>query len=369
MEQTLKIDNIDIVVGLAWGDEAKGKITAQLAREDKYDFVCRWNGGHNAGHTVIVNGNKYNTNLIPSGVFYGVKSIIGPGCVVCPFNFRRELNYLAENGFDTSLIYVSPNAHIITESHIEQDTRDYVDSQGSTGKGIAPCYRDKYARTGLRVSEYSNYIVNSVGRRISAESIESSEFDDEDEECAKLLLKHIWDGKLYGNVLCEGAQGFWLDIDQGNYPYTTSSNTLPYSACSLGFPPQLIRKIIGACKIYDTRVGEDPDFPNELLDDEELSKLGEIGQEFGTTTGRRRKTNWLNMRKLVDAINVSGTTCLVVSKVDVISKLGVFKVIDLDGDITEFSDFSKLHSYIGKTLDEHCSLLQLIKYSKSAESI
>ena len=238
------INSVDIVSGLAWGDEAKGKIVAQLAKSGKYNYVCRWAGGNNAGHTIYINNQKYKTHLIPSGVFYNVKSIIGPDCVVNKKSFFEELNYLLEHGFNIDLVKISPKAHIITDEHIEEDKK-YLNTQGTTAKGIAPCYRDKYARTGIRVC------------------------DDPD------FKNYIWDEKLEGNILCEGAQGFWLDINYGNYPYITSSVTLPYGACSLGFSPKLINNIFGACKIYDTRSGIDPDFPEDLLNNMELLSIGD----------------------------------------------------------------------------------------------
>ena len=208
----------------------------------------------------------------------------------------QEVNYLQENGFDTTLIMVSPRAHVVVDQHIQEDVQKYADKLGTTGNGIGPCYRDKYLRNGKRVMDFID------------------DFKD-----------YVWDEHLYGKILCEGAQGFWLDIDYGNYPYVTSSSTLPYGACSLGFSPKKIRYIYGATKIYDTRVGYDPDFPDDLLNDPILTKLGEVGKEFGTTTGRRRTVNYLNLDKLIQAINMSGTTHLIISKVDIVDEVGVFK--------------------------------------------
>ena len=292
----MEVKSVDICCGLAWGDEGKGKIVSQLSKLGKYDFVCRWSGGNNAGHTVYVNDKQYSTHLIPSGIFYGVKSIIGPGCVVNYSSFTQELRYLQENGFDTTLVKISPYAHVVTDTHIDEDIQSYSQTLGTTGNGIGPCYRDKHLRIGKRVIDYID---------------EFKEF--------------IWDEKLYGKILCEGAQGVWLDIDYGNYPYVTSSNTLPYGACSLGFSPRKIQNIYGAAKIYDTRVGYDPDFPEELLKNDELCKLGEVGHEFGTTTGRRRIVNYLNLDKLIHAINISGTNYLIISKIDIVCEVGVFK--------------------------------------------
>lgn len=331
----MTIQNVDICCGLCWGDEAKGKVIAHLAKVKDYDFVCRWAGGNNAGHTVYINGVKYKSHLIPCGIFYNKPSIIGPDCVIHKESFLKELDYLRENGFNTDLIKVSEKAHIITDNHIEEDIRHYR-SQGTTSRGIAPCYRDKYARKGIQAKH---------------------------EEWTK---PYLWDNILYGNVLCEGAQGFWLDINYGNYPYVTSSTTLPYGACSLGFSPRLIRDIYGTCKIYDTRSGNDPNFPESLLDDPQLSSIAECGEEYGTTTGRKRKVNWLNLDKLIQAINISGTTIIIVSKVDVLEKVGIFKLIH-NTTIQRFDCIQSMKDYIHKTLHSTCPLLETITFSSSTE--
>jgi adenylosuccinate synthase len=336
-----KINNVDICCGLAWGDEAKGKIVYQLSKNKNYDFVCRWAGGNNAGHTIYVDGKKYKTHLIPSGIFFGIKSIIGPDCVVNINAFFEEIEYLKENGFDTSLIQISPRAHIITASHIKEDKERNKGSKtlGTTARGIGPCYRDKYARTGKRVMDFED---NFKG--------------------------YIWDGVLYGNILCEGAQGIWLDINYGNYPYVTSSNPLPYGACSLGFPPQNIRSIYGAAKIYDTRVGEDPDFPEELLNDKELVEIGKVGEEFGVSTGRQRTVNWLNIDKLISSINLSGCTNIIISKVDILDKLRLFKFYYKE-NLVICKTLIEMESKIKKILETSCGLLREIKFSDNPQTI
>ena len=333
----MNINQVDICCGLNWGDEAKGKVIAQLAKSNKYNFVCRWNGGDNAGHTVYVHGNKYKTHLIPCGIFYNIPSIIGPDCVVNIESFKKEINYLDNCGFNTNLIKISPKAHLITNEHVNEDIQKYK-SQGTTSKGIAPCYRDKYARNGIRV--------------------ENVEFFNE----------YLWDEKLFGNVLCEGAQGFWLDITQGNYPFTTSSSTLPYGACSLGFPTNLINKIYGATKIYDTRSGTDPDFPEELLKDPELLLIINEGKEFGTTTGRMRKVNWLNLDKLIQAINTTGTTDIIISKVDVLEIVSIFKLIHYR-KLQIFNSIDDMKEYININLTNNCKYLKNIIYSDNVEFI
>lgn len=334
------INNVDIVCGLSWGDEAKGKIVAQLAKSGNYNYVCRWGGGSNAGHTIYINNVKYKTHLIPSGVFFGVKSIIGPECVINKEAFYTEINYLKEHGFNTSLVKISPKAHVITSSHIEEDRKKYFKQQGTTAKGIAPCYRDKFGRVGTRVGDAENF------------------YDFE---------HYIWDEKLEGNILCEGAQGFWLDINYGNYPYITSSTTLPYGACSLGFSPKLINKIYGACKIYDTRSGLDPDFPEELLNDMELLSICDEGKEYGVTTGRRRKVNWLDIQKLEKAINISGTTHLIISKIDIFKNLNLYKL--LNNDIISFNNIDTMKEYIEAYLYNNCLQLENIIYSDNVENI
>jgi adenylosuccinate synthase len=330
----MTINKVDICCGLAWGDEAKGKIVSQLAKNDEYDFVCRWNGGNNAGHTVYVEKQKYKTHLIPSGIFYNVKSIIGPDCVVNIKAFFEEVEYLKKNGFDTELIKISPKAHIVTDKHIQQDINELNKEQGTTKRGIAPCYSDKYKRVGIQAINIPE------------------------------LKEYLWNGELYGNVLCEGAQGFWLDINEGNYPYTTSSVTLPYSACSLGFSPKLIDNIYGAVKIYDTRSGIDPMFPDELLDDTELIKIGDLGEEYGVTTNRRRKVNWLNLNKLVYAINVSGVNILLISKIDILERANIFKLY-YDDTIISFINLNDMKEYISIKVRSECPYISSVEFSNN----
>ena len=331
------IEYADVVCGLAWGDEAKGKITASLASTMDYDVVCRWAGGNNAGHTVYVDGTKYKTHLVPSGVFYGIPSIVGPACVVDPLSFLKELSYLEKHGFDISCVKISPRAHIVTRYHISEDKNNHHKRLGTTAKGIAPCYSDKARRTGYQAK---------------------------DEE---MLSGYLWDEKLEGKVLCEGAQGVWLDMDHGNYPYVTSSVTLPYGACSLGFPPQLVRKIYGAAKIYDTRSGVDPVFPESLLENALLLQIADAGEEFGVTTGRRRKVNWLNLSKLIDSVNLTGATHVVLSKVDVLTLVGAFKLYDKH--LMGFDTFNDMSSYIDIRLRSCCPLLQSLKFSHNPYEI
>lgn len=329
------IETVDVVYGLAWGDEGKGKIAAALA--PKYDWVCRWNGGPNAGHTVWVNGKKHKTHIIPSGIFAGKRCVIGAGCVINTDKFFQEIRYLRSEGFDTSLVKISPAAHIITQAHIDYDKR-HLGHLGTTGQGIAPCYSDKMIRCGKR----------------AVDVFES---------------QWLWDGELDGKVLCEGAQSVWLDIDYGDYPYVTSSTTLPYGACSLGFPTQKIKRLIGVAKAYDTKSGVDPLFSESLWDDPALNRIIELGGEYGSTTGRKRLVNWLNLDFLKQSIKVSGCTELIINKCDVLKTLGLFKVYS-GGCLQEFKSFSEMQAFItSELITANLEHLHDIKWSGNAETI
>lgn len=252
------------------------------------------------------------------------------------------MQYLEDSGFDAiNLVKVSPKCHIVTDEHIQFDKENLASKLGTTAKGIAPCYSAKSARTGILARDIDE------------------------------LKPYLWDGVLEGKLLCEGAQGVWLDLDHGDYPYVTSSNTLPYAAASIGFPPQKIRRVWGAAKIYDTKSGVDPLFPPELLDDPVLSKIGELGQEYGVTTGRRRIVNWLNLDKLIEAVNLTGTTHLVISKCDILSQLGIRKFF-YDGELLDYSsvldeDYHLMD--IEKIIIHKCPMIEEIMFSFSPEAI
>lgn len=332
------IENVDICIGLCWGDEGKGKIVSQLIKNNYYNFVCRWSGSSNAGHTIYIDKLKYSTHIVPAGIFYNVPSIIGPDCYINETEFKKELDYLLKHGYNINLVKVSPRAHVITEEHINEDKLNKKNNN-STGKGVAFCAADKFKRKGILVKDY---------------------------DC-ELFKNHIWDEKLYGNILCEGAQGAWLDINYGNYPFVTSSSTLPYSACSLGFPTQKIRYIYGAAKIYDTRVGTDPEFDKDNYDRDILDSLALLGNEFGTTTGRPRKVKWLNIDKLVYAINLTGTTHIIISKIDIIEKLNEFKIF-IDNKYLTFHKLNALLTVIENHLLTNCNLLKSIIFSDNPYS-
>jgi adenylosuccinate synthase len=321
------IKSVDIIFGLAWGDEGKGKISNAISKD--YDLVCRWNGGPNAGHTVYINDKKYKTHIIPCGIFQNKLSIIGPNCVINVEKFYEEIEYLKREGFDTSLVKVSPRTHIITEKHLIFDKLHLKEIFGTTGQGIAPAYSDKMLRIGELAKDHID-------------------------------KEHIWDGELYGNILCEGAQSFWLDINYGNYPYVTSSETLPYGSCSLGFSPKKIKDIIGVAKIYDTKSGVDPLFPESLWNDQDLNKIIELGKEFGSTTGRKRIVNWLRLNHLKQAIKISGTSKLIINKCDILQQINKYKIIvdDKNGPCyIDFIDFSSMKEYIVNELKDYCEII------------
>jgi adenylosuccinate synthase len=326
------------------GMKGKGKITHFLADRKNsdgsnyYNFVARWGGGSNAGHTIYHNGTKFATHIVPSGIFFGIPSIIGPGCVLNIDSFYKEIAMLQAGGLDTSLVKVHPNTHIVTSEHIEQDKKELASKLGTTSSGIAPSYRDKYARIGLLAKD---------------STLDSSFF---------------FDGNLHGNILCEGAQGFHLDINYGNYPYVTSSETLPYAACSIGFSPRKIRNIYACAKIYDTRSGEDPLFPSSLLTDSLLIQVADLGKEYGVTTGRRRKVNWLCLDKLIQAVNIGGATHLVINKCDILQQLNMYYAF-YENLMCEFHNIEEMKQFIQQTLTEKCPDLKNIYFSSNPEVI
>ena len=306
-----RVNNVDIVIGLQYGDEAKGKVTHHLLSQDNYDFVCRASGGPNAGHTIYHEGKKIVTHHIPSGIFYGIPSIIGSGCVINPITLYEEMDELEKHGIDVrSNLKIAYNCHIITPYHVEEDIA--TDKVGSTKRGIMPAYRDKYARIGVR-----------------AESISAlQEF-----LCDPLVL-------LHGTVMIEGAQGFGLCPDHGDYPFVTSSPpSSAYALHSLGIPPQAVRKVWGAAKVYETYVGTKQFQPR----DDVFKQVARYGEEYGSTTGRARQVNWIDIGLLVRSVRANGVTDIVFSKVDVLQKAKRYQLLNPD---TEFSSLQGMQKFI-----------------------
>ena len=291
------IEYADVIVDLQAGDTGKGKVAHSLCKNGEYTHVVRYNGGGNAGHTIFHNGNKYVTHFSPGGVLYGIKSILGPGCVVDPLKLENEVKELEEAGFNVrENLFIDKRVHIILPSYIEEDSKDIMIGTTKTGNG--PTYRNKYNRSGIRACDY----------------LPSEMLIDVYEE---------FHGNKKVRILFEGAQGFELDIDWGDYPYVTSSHCTVGSAILNGVPPQKIRNVYGVAKAYRTYVGQKT-FEG---DSDHFESIRIEGQEFGATTGRPRQINWIDMNDLIKAMNINGVTNLIINKIDVLGKVGIFKSI------------------------------------------
>ncbi len=333
-----------VVIGAQWGDEGKGKVVDLLA--ERSDVVARYQGGNNAGHTIVAGDQTYALHLIPSGILYpNTICIIGNGVVVDPFVLAQEMDQLEARGVDTSNLRISGNAHLIMPYHTMLDTQTEIRlgklSIGTTRRGIGPAYMDKAARIGIRVQDLLD---PSILRRKVAIAVEmkndllekvygqpalnADEVADQVLAMAPRLQPFIADTSLLldtairdgKTVLFEGAQGTLLDIDHGTYPFVTSSNPTAGAACTgTGIGPTRIDHVLGISKAYTTRVGEGP-FPTEL-DDAAGRHMSEVGHEVGTTTGRARRCGWLDLVALRYAVRVSGMTQLGLTKLDVLSGL------------------------------------------------
>jgi adenylosuccinate synthase len=346
-----------IVIGTQWGDEGKGKATDQLG--DRVDYVVRYSGGNNAGHTVVVGGEKYALHLLPSGILNkACTPVIGNGVVVDLDVMFAEIDALNARGVDAERVLISANAHIITDYHqvIDKVTERFLGTRriGTTGRGVGPAYADKVNRIGLRIQDLFD-------AKILAQKVEAS-LDQKNQMLVKIynrptidpqkiidgLLAHadrlrpmVTDVSLLLNraldagkvVLLEGAQAHHLDVDFGTYPYVTSSNPIAAGACTgSGVGPTRIDRVIGIAKAYTTRVGEGP-FPGELLD-EVGESLRQAGAEFGTTTGRPRRCGWFDALVVEQAVRVNAVTDIVLTKLDVLTgwdKLPVVVAYDVGG--------------------------------------
>ncbi|KIL36299.1 adenylosuccinate synthetase [Cohnella kolymensis] len=338
-----------VVVGTQWGDEGKGKITDFLA--EKADVVARYQGGNNAGHTILIQNKKYKLTMIPSGIFNENKlCVIGNGMVINPKALVEEIGYIRDNGFSTDNLRISDRAHVIMPYHILLDVleedRKADNKIGTTRKGIGPCYMDKAARNGIRIADLmvadafadkARSIIaeknQTITQMYNGEPLDADSIIKEYLELAEVLRPFVTDTSVVLNdaidggkkVLFEGAQGVMLDIDQGTYPYVTSSNPSAGGVCiGSGVGPTKIREVIGVAKAYTTRVGDGP-FPTELLDD-----LGgwirDKGHEYGTVTGRPRRVGWFDSVVVRHARRVSGITGLSLNSLDVLTGLETVKI-------------------------------------------
>lgn len=350
---------VDVLLGLQWGDEGKGKVVDVLT--PNYDLVTRFQGGPNAGHTLEFGGEKYILRSIPSGIFQGGKmNIIGNGVVLDPLLFKQEAESLAASGHDiTRQLYISKKAHLILPTHRMLDAAYEAlkgDGKiGTTGKGIGPTYTDKVSRNGVRVGDILNNFGEKYARakarheailRSLNYSYDIADLEKEWFEAVEYLKRfQLIDSEFFinnslkegKNVLAEGAQGTMLDIDFGSYPFVTSSNTICAGACTgLGVAPGKIGEVYGIFKAYCTRVGSGP-FPTELFD-ETGKLLSTLGHEFGSVTGRARRCGWLDLVALKYAVMINGVTQLIMMKSDVLDGFDTIKVCTaykIDGKVIE----------------------------------
>jgi adenylosuccinate synthase len=339
-----------VIVGTQWGDEGKGKFTDLVARD--MDMVVRYQGGHNAGHTIVVDGESFALQLVPSGILYPhITTVIGNGVVVDPRVLLAELDMLAAKGVDTSGLRVGGNAHLILPYHQELDklTERWLGKAkiGTTKRGIGPAYADKAWRVGLRVQDLldpdifrakldaalreKNAVLAKVYNQLplSADDICAEYLDGCGPRIAPLIADSV--GIVHEaleagqEVLLEGAQATFLDLDQGTYPFVTSSNPVAGGACTgAGVGPRYLDRVIGITKAYVTRVGSGP-FPTELHDDVG-SALVDRGHEFGTNTGRRRRTGWLDVVMLRHAVRLNSLSEIAMTKLDVLDAFDTLKV-------------------------------------------
>lgn len=361
----------DVLLGLQWGDEGKGKIVDVLT--PSYDIIARFQGGPNAGHTLEFNGIKHVLHTIPSGIFHPTAvNVVGNGVVIDPVIFKKEIDALLGLGVDVKTkLLISKRAHLILPTHRLLDAANEASKGknkiGSTLKGIGPTYMDKTGRNGLRVGDIEtnefrekyNTLVEKHKQLLSfynfeynlqeleptwfgaIEFLQQLQFIDTEH----YINKAIVDGK---KILAEGAQGSLLDIDFGSYPFVTSSNTICAGACNgLGIPPNKIGNVIGIFKAYCTRVGSGP-FPTEL-ENETGEKIRQIGREFGSTTGRARRTGWLDIPALKYAIMVNGVTELMMMKADVLSDFENIEICthyDFNGQVIDYLPYNIDPKYI-----------------------
>jgi adenylosuccinate synthase len=328
----------DVIVDLQAGDTGKGKVAHFLSgQKNEYTHVIRYNGGGNAGHTIYHNGQKIVTHFIPCGVLYGIKSIIGPGCVVDPNKLNEEIKQLESLGFNVKdNLFIDRRTHIIQSKHLEEDGTDT--KIGTTKTGNGPAYRDKYVRIGLRAENVlQNHLVD--------------------------IYKELH-GEKNVRVLFEGAQGFELDIDWGDYPYVTSSHCTIGGAILNGVPPKKIRRVYGVAKAYRTYVGnKEFEVESELFD-----KIREIGSEYGATTGRKRQIGWLDIDTLIRSININGVSDLIINKLDVLEQVSEFKLIN-SGNVMSFSSSQKFQNYITDIINYNCESVESIKFSLTPHGI
>lgn len=341
----MSIGYADVIVDLQAGDTGKGKVAHAIA--ENYHAVLRYNGGANAGHTVYHNGKKVVTHQVPVGILYGIPSIIGPGCVVNLRKLYDEVMMLRDLGFNGE-VFVDKRVHVTTDEHLAEDSGDT--KIGTTRQGIGPTYRDKYARVGKRIIDVVKYNRSDMPYQV---------FD---------LYNFLHGNKRDINILCEGAQGFQIDIDWGDYPYVTSSHCTVGAACLNGIPPHKIRKIYGIMKAYETYSGFKT-FNSDTTDQDTLDEIQRIGGEFGATTGRKRQVRWLDMDGVLQAANINGVTDLIINKVDILDIVGQYGLVYKSNKVI-FTSGVEFRQAVENILDNGTHIpLNSIRWSTSPNNI
>ena len=386
----------DVLLGLQWGDEGKGKIVDVLTSE--YDIIARFQGGPNAGHTLEFDGIKHVLHTIPSGIFHkGVINLIGNGVVIDPVIFQKEIIGINKLNLPISELLISKKAHLILPTHKLIDAASEKskgkEKIGSTLKGIGPTYMDKTGRNGLRVGDISTVNFKQKYEKLKKKHLQILDFYDFNYDLEELendwftsldtlkRFKHI-ESEYYihsamkegKKILAEGAQGTLLDIDFGSYPFVTSSNTITAGTCTgLGIAPNKIGEVFGVFKAYCTRVGSGP-FPSELFD-EVGKRLGKVGNEFGATTGRPRRCGWIDIPALKYAININGVTQLMMMKADVLSGIDTIKACthyEFNGEKIDYLPFENNENLVPiyKELDGwDMNLMELDNISEAPEAV
>lgn len=346
---------VDAVIGLQYGDEGKGKVTAAICDAKNYAVTARYNGGPNAGHTINIDENtQLKLHQLPSSIAYKKQGHIGAGCVIDFKKLEKEVETFKRiMGFDPyQYLSISPKAIVITKGHKEQDLAFHAQNQGSTSSGIAPAYSDFYNRTAALAENYT--WPDTAGKELIKEWVEAE------------------------TILLEGAQGHYLNPYQGVYPYTTSSTSHPaIAAANFGFPANKIRHIVGVAKCYETRSGIDPKFdmvldsfrnymvPTDGWYGDIYDQIVETGKEYGVTTGRRRSVRFLDLTRLIEAINQTGTSILILQKWDILEQVkNSFKLYQ-DGWLLSFDSIEQMKKHVSETVFRNCSSVKHIAFSAS----
>lgn len=336
------IKHADIVIGLSYGDEGKGKVVNSLLQKSKYTHCIRYNGGHNAGHTVHKDDKIYSTHVIPTGYLQDVQPVIGPGCVVSPRLLEDEYEHIVKCGFKgKKKIFIDKRVNLISSEHLMEEHNEV--SIGTTRRGNGPAYRDKYFRKNLRFGDFSHWDKHFF------EVIDIFEELHGEKEC---------------EILLEGAQAFGLDIDWGDYPYVTSSHCGVAGAIQNGIPFNKIRDVYGVAKAYDTYVGN----KKFEKDDPVFQKIRDIGMEFGTTTGRPRQVGFLDLDLLLRSAKLNCVSHLVVNKVDILDQVGVWKLV-YNSELLDFKDKLDFTRFITHTTIKEVDTVKRVYFSESPKDI